>query len=67
VNNEFEGLWKEPEHGLICILSQNMPGETEGSVSVDQGLLKLFVPWTPFESPVKPTDPYLETLFECVK
>ena len=59
MNNELEGLWKELGHGLIFILSRNMPGETEGSLTTDQGFLTFFVPWTPFESPVNLTDPFL--------
>jgi len=43
-----------------------MPGETEENLSADQGLLKFVVPLTPFESPMKPTDLFLENAFECI-
>jgi hypothetical protein len=66
VINELDGLLKDPGHGLIFILSRNMPGETEGKLRVDYRFVT-FVPWTPFESPMKPIDPFLENVFECIK
>ena len=44
-----------------------MPRETEENLSIDQGLLKFFVPWTTFESPMKPTDLFSENVFECIQ